>query len=237
MVGLRDALRKWREDEGLTQRQVAYLLGMSGSTRICVWETGAEPIPKKRVEQIKALIEPEPVSTWADVKQTPLNTLRAKAWECGWTISTAWDMYTLRKGKACVGHATLGEAWSAVQCIEAKHTHVHVHTVVATGPRRRTPTCWRRGPRRCCDRQATGRTRTGPALSQAVLPVAVGGMGSAHGHDDGRRSGAQNFARHGRASECTGVPKGAGSPGHPSLSRPDPCPRHPLPITPTYHLT
>ena len=120
MVEIKDALRKWRDDEGLTQRQVAYLLGMSGSTRICVWETGAEPIPKKRVEQIKALIEPEPVSTWADVKQTPLNTLRAKAWECGWTISTAWDMYTLRKGKACRTYGDLDQAQQGVQLIESR---------------------------------------------------------------------------------------------------------------------
>ena len=116
-----DALRKWREAEDLTQRQVAYLLGMSGSTRICVWETGAEPIPTKRVEQIKDLIEPEPVSTWADVKQTPLNALRARAWRCGWTISTAWGGYAMCKGKACVGYADLDEAWSAVHALDAKH--------------------------------------------------------------------------------------------------------------------
>ena len=94
---------------------------MSGSTRICVWETGAEPIPTKRVEQIKDLIEPEPVCTWADVKQTPLNDLRARAWEHGWTISEAWDGYALRKGKACVGYADLDEAWSAVHALDAKH--------------------------------------------------------------------------------------------------------------------
>lgn len=96
MVELKDVLRKWREDEGLTQRQVAYLL--------------------------KALIESgdEPVSTWDDVRPTLLNTVRARAWELGWTISTAWGGYALRKGKACVGYADLDDVARQVHALEAK---------------------------------------------------------------------------------------------------------------------
>ena len=100
------------------------VLGMSGSTRICLGERGAAPIPTKRVEQIKALIEPESVGTWADVKQTPLNVLRKRAWEHGWTISTAWGAYALCKDGVCRNYADLDDVAAVVQHIEAKDLQI-----------------------------------------------------------------------------------------------------------------